>query len=338
MGHYIVDEGEQPGGGAAASELARQQGAGGGPALVLLEPGFGGRREGVDKGDQAGCLVNARRRSRSRARSPTARQTRWALVLPRARSSAGINRRPSQGLCCSGAICSQASSARAAATTGGRAAVFRDGGPPVGQAVLLVPVEIVDQRIAGFLAAGVATADLCIAADGGLDRGKGVSGNSSGSPSAKKTLPEMPSPAPRFGVLGQHFRRAGPAQCPGRPPPPLPSRANWRGHRRQREAGVGAGDGAAGAEHGLRPDEWAGRGVDVPMRVAAPEVFERNQVAVEPQAGAAVGKMGPGTPAGLDRAAAQPFIEAGEAILGGGERSRQSGPGERVGERCSRLA
>ena len=56
------------------------------------------------------------------------------------------------------------------------------------------------------------------------------------------------------------------------------------------------------------------------MRVVQHEIFERNQVAVEPQAGAAVGKMGPGDPARLDRAAAQPFIEAGEAILGGGER------------------
>ena len=121
--HHIVDEGGQPGGGAAAGELARQQGAGGGPALVLLEPGLGGRGEGVDEGDEARGLSKARRRSRGTARSPMARQTRWALILPRARSSAGISRRPSQGLCCSGAICSQASSARAAATTGGRAAV-----------------------------------------------------------------------------------------------------------------------------------------------------------------------------------------------------------------------
>jgi hypothetical protein len=56
------------------------------------------------------------------------------------------------------------------------------------------------------------------------------------------------------------------------------------------------------------------------MRVVKHEIFERNQVAVEPQTGAAVGKMGPGTPARLDRAGAQPLIEAGEAILGGGER------------------
>ena len=48
------------------------------------------------------------------------------------------------------------------------------------------------------------------------------------------------------------------------------------------------------------------------MRVVENEVFERNDVAVEPQAGAAVGKMGPGDPARLDRAAAQSFIEAGE--------------------------
>ena len=85
----------------------------------------------------------------------------------------------------------------------------------------------------------------------------------------------------------------------------------------------------------MRPCEFAGRGVDVPMRVVENQIFERNQVAVEPQAGAAVGKMGPGDPARLDRAAAQPFIETGEQILGGGERSRQSGPGELAGERIS---
>ncbi len=60
------------------------------------------------------------------------------------------------------------------------------------------------------------------------------------------------------------------------------------------------------------------------MRVVENQIFERNQVAVEPETGAAVGKMGPGDPAVSNRAAAQPFIEAGEAILGGGERGRLS--------------
>ena len=173
--HHIVDEGGQPGGGAAAGELARQQGAGGGPALVLLEPGLGGRREGVDEGDEARGLVTPPGGApAARRASPMARQTRWALLLPRARSSAGISRRPSQGLCCSGAICSQASSARAAARIGGRAAVCRDDGAPVGQAFILVPVEIIDQRIAGFLPQRGAGQPLRGAADGGLDGGEGV--------------------------------------------------------------------------------------------------------------------------------------------------------------------
>ena len=120
-----------------------------------------------------------------------------------------------------------------------------------------------------------------------------------------------------------------------RVPLPCPAAQTGEPRRRQRPAGVGGGDAAAGAEHGLRPDEGAGRRVDVPMRVVEHEIFERNQVAVEPQTGAAVGKMGPGDPAFSDRAAAQPFIEAGERILGGGERSRQSGPGERIGERIA---
>src|SRR5450759_4919230 len=51
---------------------------------------------------------------------------------------------------------------------------FRDGGAPVGQAVLLVPVEIVDQRIALRLPHGVAGEPLRGAANGGLDGGEGV--------------------------------------------------------------------------------------------------------------------------------------------------------------------
>ena len=120
-----------------------------------------------------------------------------------------------------------------------------------------------------------------------------------------------------------------------RVPLPCPAAQTGEPRRRQRPAGVGGGDAAAGAEHGLRPNECAGRRVDVPMRVVENQIFERNHVAVEPQTGAAVGKMGPGDPALSDRAAAQPLIEAGEAILGGGERSRQGGPGERIGERIA---
>ena len=145
----------------------------------------------------------------------------------------------------------------------------------------------------------------------------------------------MPSPAPRLVV--QARRGVARGRLSVRVPLPCPAAQNGEPRRGQRPAGVGGGDAAAGAEHGLRPNECAGRGMDVPMRVVENEVFERNQVAVEPQTGAAVGKMGPGDPALSDRAAAQPFIEAGEAILGGGERSRQSGPGERVGEPACRL-
>jgi hypothetical protein len=63
------------------------------------------------------------------------------------------------------------------------------------------------------------------------------------------------------------------------------------------------------------------------MRVVEHQIFERNHFAVEPQTGAAVGKMGPGDPARLDGAGAQAFIEPGEGIVGGRERRRQSGPG-----------
>ena len=97
------------------------------------------------------------------------------------------------------------------------------------------------------------------------------------------------------------------------------------------QRGVGGGDAAAGAEHGLRPNEGAGRGVDVPMRVVENEVFERNDFPVEPQTGAAVGKMGPGDPALPDRAGAQSFIEAGErssaAASEGAKAAQGSGSG-----------
>ena len=56
--HHIVDEVGQPGGGAAPGELARQQGAGGGPAVVLLDAGFGRRRDSLDEGDESGGLID----------------------------------------------------------------------------------------------------------------------------------------------------------------------------------------------------------------------------------------------------------------------------------------
>ena len=51
---------------------------------------------------------------------------------------------------------------------------FRDGGAPVGKALVLVPVEIVDEGIAGFLPQRGAGQALRGAADGGLDGGEGV--------------------------------------------------------------------------------------------------------------------------------------------------------------------
>ncbi len=69
------------------------------------------------------------------------------------------------------------------------------------------------------------------------------------------------------------------------------------------------------------------------------EVLDGHELALEPEAGAGVVKMGAADPALPDRGRAQAFVEPGERILGGGERTlkrRRPAPVQRFGGRSGR--
>ena len=77
--------------------------------------------------------------------------------------------------------------------------------------------------------------------------------------------------------------------------------------------------------------EFVGRGADVHVGVVENEIFEVDQLAVQPQAGAGVGEVGARDPAVADRAFGQAFVEPGQRVLGGGERAGELSPRQRIG-------
>ena len=75
--------------------------------------------------------------------------------------------------------------------------------------------------------------------------------------------------------------------------------------------------------------------MDIHAGVMQHQVLEADEVAGEPQAGAGVLEMGPADKTLGDRARPDALIEAGERILGGGERA-QSGTRQRPIRGCAR--
>ena len=75
-----------------------------------------------------------------------------------------------------------------------------------------------------------------------------------------------------------------------------------------------------------------GGAADIHAGVVENQIFEVDEFAFEPQTGAGVGEVRPRDPAVADRAFGQPLVEAGERILGGGERAGELGPGQRIGD------
>ena len=73
-------------------------------------------------------------------------------------------------------------------------------------------------------------------------------------------------------------------------------------------------------------------GVSVAAGVVEDEVFEEHEVTLEGEAGAAVGEVCAGAPAVADGAGGEELVEAGEGILGSGERRGEGVPGERLGQ------
>ncbi len=73
-----------------------------------------------------------------------------------------------------------------------------------------------------------------------------------------------------------------------------------------------------------------GRGADVHLGVVENEVLEVDKLTFEPQSGTGVGEVRPCDPAVTDGAFGEALVEAGERVLGGGERPGNGRPGQRI--------
>ena len=93
-------------------------------------------------------------------------------------------------------------------------------------------------------------------------------------------------------------------------------------HRAQGPLRRGAGNPAAGPQHRLGARQRMGRRMDIHAGVMQHQVLEADELAGEPEAGAGVLEMGPADKTLGDRARPDALIEAGERILGGGERAQ----------------
>ena len=111
-------------------------------------------------------------------------------------------------------------------------------------------------------------------------------------------------------------------------PPPQSGKAG----RRQCPVGLGIGNAAASAQHGVGAGELVGRGADVHAGVVEHEVVEVDELAFEPHCSAGIGEVGPRGPSLPDRALCEALVEPGECVLGGGERAGELGPGQRIGD------
>ena len=84
------------------------------------------------------------------------------------------------------------------------------------------------------------------------------------------------------------------------------------------------GNAPARSQHPMRSRQFVGRRAQVHLRVVQDEVFEMDERAGKPQAGAGVVKMGAGAKTVADRARPQPLVEASEGVLGLGDRDQES--------------
>ena len=92
---------------------------------------------------------------------------------------------------------------------------------------------------------------------------------------------------------------------------------------REKGAGRGIGDAAARPQHGMGSCQFMGRRAQVHCGVVEDEVFEMDEFAGKPQAGAGVMKMGAGAKAVADRVFREPLVEAREGVLGPGDRDEE---------------
>ena len=76
--------------------------------------------------------------------------------------------------------------------------------------------------------------------------------------------------------------------------------------------------------------EFVGGRSDVHAGVVQHEVFEVDELALEPERGGGVGEVGPRDPAVADGARSQPLVEPRQRVFGARERPREVGPRERI--------
>ena len=201
---------------------------------------------------------------------------------------------------------------------------FVDDGAPFGQARVLVPVEVIDQRIA--LAGGRRRRTLFA--------GEGLVGMGNGDIDRGEQFRELVVLGDRrierfiFVVDGLGVPDLG-IRCV-RLPYPAPQRLEADG--RQRPAGRGVGDAPARAQHRVGAREFVGGDADVHAGVVQNEVLQVDELALDPERGGGVGKMRPRDPAVADGARSQPLVEPRQRVFGARQRPRELAPRQRIGK------
>ena len=215
------------------------------------------------------------------------------------------------------------------------AAGLIDDGAPVLDPGVLVPVGIVDQRIAlapgavGLSPASVRSACAIAASTAAKAAASRASvsidaerpSRSAASWSLVIVAPTSPVPS---------FRSPLPSFPVALPSPAAQARKTGG---RQRPVRLGRGDAAPGAQHGMRPGQLVGRGADVHAGVVENEIFEVDQLAFaatgRPQASVKWVRATQPSRIGLlasrssSRASASSAAASGPAI---------AGPGQRIGD------
>ena len=197
---------------------------------------------------------------------------------------------------------------------------------PFSETCVLIPIEIIDQRIAFRWARRVAGERAIRTSDRGVDRREQFIKGIVGRDLVFDRLvflavilvgKSLPSPPPR-GIV----RRAAAAQ-------------DRETSRRQCPIRVGAGDPTPHAQDGMGARELMGRRPDVHARVVENQVIDMDELAFEPQSGAGIGEVSPRNPAVADGALREPLVETRERILRSSQRAGDVAPVQGIGDLVS---
>ena len=168
---------------------------------------------------------------------------------------------------------------------------------PVLDPGVLIPVEIVDQRIALALAQGFSREGALGSRHGRVDGGESVREQRVGR-IGRSSVDEL-FIVGEFAILASDRSISFPVALPA------PAAQAIETSRRQRPIRFGTGDAAPRSQHGPSPGQLMGWGADIHAGVVENQIFEVDEFALEPQTGAGVGIMGARDPAVADRAFGQ---------------------------------